>query len=101
MPKVLNQTIELPSGQIVEFRDDQVRAMISGQFSVEKPYNKNEVVIYDDQFWKFYSDHPAGEWRGTDARQVTIGEIILSSDDITEILSDSIATPEEVQALFA
>lgn len=99
MSKIINQTFAFPDGFVLDFRDDQARAMISGQFSEDESYEQNDIVIYDNDLYQFYSAHK-GPWTGTDARVINLGDITLSPDNIEEIMQSNTATSEDIKALF-
>lgn len=102
MRPVIQQTIRLPDGTVIEIRDDQARAMIAEPFDDRTFYPKDKVVIYENKLYRFYSDHSPGKWIGTDCGEINASGALSDSiaDSVIGILTDKVATSADIAAMF-
>lgn len=100
MSNVHQQSIRLPNGRVVPLRDDQARYMISADFSPQKAYLIQDLVIYEDCLYQFTNYHPAGEWTGTDVQEVNLDDAMLKTADVELIIANNVATPEDIEHIF-
>lgn len=78
----------------IEARIDKVAKMVTGFFDDTIPYNEGDVVIYEDDLYKFIVNHPAGGWNVIDVEPVTVIDLIDAAEP------DAL-TSEQVNALIA
>lgn len=78
----------------IEARIDKVAKMVTGFFDDTIPYNEGDVVIYEDDLYKFIVSHPAGGWNVIDVKPVTVIDLIDAAEP------DAL-TSEQVNALIA
>lgn len=70
----------------IETRIDDVAKMITGFFDETAAYSTGDVVIYEDDLYKFKEDHAAGAWDATEVDAVTVIDLINAAepDALTE-----------------
>ena len=70
----------------LETRIDDVAKIITGFFDDTAAYNTGDVVIYEDDLYKFKADHAAGAWDATEVDSVTVIDLITAAepDSLTE-----------------
>ncbi len=78
----------------IEDRIDSVAQMITGFFDETLPYETGDVVIYEDDLYKFKADHAAGAWDASEVDAITVIDLIMAAEP------DSL-TPEQVNNLIA
>lgn len=78
----------------IENKIEAVAGMIAGFFDEAEPYDAGDVVIYEDDLYKFKDDHAAGPWDATEVDPVTVIDLIMAAEP------DSL-TPEQVNNLIA
>ena len=78
----------------IEAKIEKVAKMITGFFDDTLPYDTGDVVIYEDELYKFKVDHVAGAWDATEVDAVTVIDLIDAAEP------DAL-TPEQVNALIA
>lgn len=64
----------------IETRIDDVAKMITGFFDNTTPYVTGDIVIYDDDLYKFNTDHAAGDWDATEVDQITVIDLINAAE---------------------
>lgn len=64
----------------IEERIDSVAKMITGFFNESEPYNEGDIVIYEDDLYKFNTDHVAGDWDATEVDAVTVVDLINAAE---------------------
>lgn len=78
----------------IETRINNVAKMITGFFDETVAYTTGEVVIYEDDLYKFKVDHAAGAWNTSEVDKVTVIELIEAAEP------ESLTT-EQVNSLIA
>lgn len=78
----------------IEARIDKVAKMITGFFDETLPYDTGDIVIYEDDLYKFKVDHAVGAWDATEVDAVTVIDLIDAAEP------DALTT-EQVNALIA
>lgn len=70
----------------IEARIDKVAKMITGFFDETLPYDTGDIVIYEDDLYKFKVDHAVGAWDATEVDAVTVIDLIDAAepDALTE-----------------
>ena len=61
-------------------RIDTLVGDLTQQFSASTAYAVGDVVVYQDQIYKFKTAHAAGAWVGTDADAVTLLSLVNSAE---------------------
>lgn len=64
----------------IETRIDDVAKMITGFFDNTTPYVTGDIVIYEDDLYKFKTDHAAGDWDATEVDQITVIDLINAAE---------------------
>ena len=64
----------------IETRIDDVAKMITGFFDNTTPYVTGDIVIYEDDLYKFNTDHAAGDWDATEVDQITVIDLINAAE---------------------
>lgn len=64
----------------IETRIDDVAKMITGFFDNTTPYSTGDVVIYEDDLYKFNTDHAAGDWDSSEVDAVTVIDLIEAAE---------------------
>lgn len=64
----------------IEERIDSVAKMITGFFDEAESYSEGDIVIYEDDLYKFNTDHVAGAWDATEVDAVTVVDLINAAE---------------------
>lgn len=64
--------VKLPSGSEYALIDVDGRAIIAPNFSGEASYDEGDHVIYQDNLYRFNTNHAAGAWNATQVALVTV-----------------------------
>lgn len=77
----------------IEDRIDAAMAMITGFFDETAAYVTGDVVIYEDDLYKFKADHAAGAWDASEVDAITVIDLIEAAEPES-------LTPAQVTALI-
>lgn len=64
----------------IEERINDVAKMITGFFDETAAYNTGDIVIYEDDLYKFKADHVAGAWDASEVDAVTVIDLIDAAE---------------------
>lgn len=64
----------------IETRIDDVAKMITGFFDNTTAYVTGDIVIYEDDLYKYNTDHAAGDWDATEVDQITVIDLINAAE---------------------
>lgn len=73
---------------------EKVAGMIAGFFDNATAYNTGDIVIYEDDLYKFKADHTAGAWNSAEVDEVTVVDLIMAAEPdalTTQQVNDLIA----------
>lgn len=59
---------------------EKVAGMIAGFFDDATAYDTGDIVIYEDDLYKFKVDHAAGAWDSTEVDSVTVIDLITAAE---------------------
>lgn len=76
-------------------------ASISSDFSSAKTYNIGDYCIYNNTLYKFTVKHDAGEWIGTDAKEVNLTDELIGQNDKIPGINNTLTSSATDQALSA
>lgn len=70
---------------------------IAAVFDENTAYSAGDIVIYEGEVYRFYVDHPAGVWIGSDAEKRVIGDAVSDAAKAAAVadanaISDGVAT---------
>lgn len=74
---------------------------ISSDFSSAKTYNIGDYCIYNNTLYKFTAKHDAGEWIGTDAKEVNLTDELIGQNDKIPRINNTLTSSATDQALSA
>lgn len=74
---------------------------ISSDFSSAKTYNIGDYCIYNNTLYKFTAKHDAGEWIGTDAKEVNLTDELIGQNDKIPGINNTLTSSATDQALSA
>ena len=77
----------------IDARIDATQADIADEFDATEAYAIGDIVMYNDQLYKFKAAHTAGSaWDATEIDAVTVADLIEEDDRIDTVLGDIAST---------